>query len=94
MELLWEPCWVPTAPALLWGSVTQGAEMPGTKSSPKAAEGESWGPVEEGVALEGAAQGGQPAGPTWLTPPESLVHITSFLASPTVLPWKSTPLWG
>lgn len=64
--------------------------MPGTKSSP---EGESWAPVEGGEVLEGAVQGGQSTAPTWLTPPESLVHITSFLASPTVLPWKSTPLW-
>lgn len=65
--------------------------MPGSKSSLKAADGESWGSVKK--ALESAVQGGQDTTPTWLTPPESLVHITSFLASPTVLPWKSTPLW-
>lgn len=92
------------ASTLLWRLVTQGLEMPWTTSSPKAMEGESWRPVEEKPALKNAGNAdhgaaaalpahGWAVGPTWLTPPESLVHITSFLASPTVVPWKSMPLW-
>ena len=80
--------------------------MPGTRSSPKAAEGakletsggetcsgkHNAGSTDRGTAAALPAHA-RAAGPTWLTPPESLVHITSFLASPTVVPWKSMPLW-
>lgn len=30
---------------------------------------------------------------TWLTPPEFPVHMANLLASPTVSPSKSLPLW-
>lgn len=65
------PSWVSTATPLLLpcspntslgGSVAQGLEMPGTRPSPKAAEGESWRPVEERPALENTMQGAQTVG--------------------------------
>lgn len=92
-------------PTPLWVSVTQGLEMSATRSSPKAAEEKletSGGETRSGKCNAGSADCGTAAalpacaravGPTWLTPPESLVHITSFLARPTVVPWKSMPLW-
>lgn len=61
----------PAALTLLCGSVTQGSEMPRTRSSPKAAEGESWRPVEVRPALENTVQGVQTVGPllpSWCMP--------------------------
>jgi len=52
----------PVASTLLWGSVTHGSEMPRTRSSPKAVEGESRRPVEERPALENTMQGVQTVG--------------------------------
>lgn len=88
------------------GSAAQELETPGTRSSPKGAEGEELGTSGGETRSEKYSAGNtdhgtttappahtQAVGPTWLTPPESLVHIASFLASPTVVPWKSMPLW-